>query len=82
MDERPHRAGLDVLRLQLLDHCVAVQPGILQIQAEEPVVGAALPLAERQDAQPLHAVQRGHIAVIQRLFVGDEALEPLELGKA
>ena len=29
----------------------------------------------------LHAVQRGRIAVIQRLFVGDEALEPLELGK-
>ena len=45
------------------------------------MVGAALPLAEGQDAQPLHAVQRGHIAVIQRLFVGDEALEPLELGK-
>ena len=40
MDERPHRAGLDVLRLQLLDHSVAVQPGILQIQAEEPVVRA------------------------------------------
>ena len=82
MDERPDRAGLDMLGLQLFNDGVTIQAGILQVQAEEPVVGAAFFLAEGQDVQTLDAVQGGDIVVVQFLFVGDKARQPFQLGQA
>ena len=46
------------------------------------MVGAAFLLTERQNAQPLHAVQCGCIAVVQRLFVVDKIFQTLQLGQA
>ena len=82
MDQRPHRAGLDALRLQFFNDRIAVKGRILHIQAEKPVVGAGAVLTEGQDAQTLDAVQLFHIVVVQRLFVGDKRFQPLQLGNA